>query len=194
MSTNSQTQQGRGALEVRDDGKYVLRFERRLAHPPDRVWGALTEPDRLRHWFPTDIEGERKAGARIRFVFREGEGPTEEMSEVLEDTAPKTLDGEITDLDEPRLLAYTWGDEALRWELRPDGDGCLLAFTHTFDARGGNFRHPEGPRKKGARDASGWELCLNGLEAVLDGRRIELDQEPDERWQGLYERYVREFG
>jgi uncharacterized protein YndB with AHSA1/START domain len=193
MSTNSQTQAGRGALEVRDDGKYVLRFQRRLAHPPDRVWRALTEPDQLRHWFPTDIEGEREVGARIRFVFREGGGPKEDMDEVLEDTTPKTLDGEITDLDEPRLLAYTWGEEELRWELRPDAEGCLLAFTHTFDELGGNFRHPEGPLKKGARDASGWDVCLDGLEAVLDGRPFELDRDTDERWQALYEGYVKRF-
>ena len=40
-----------GTLEERD-GRFVLRFERRLPHPPEEVWRALTEPDRMAAWFP----------------------------------------------------------------------------------------------------------------------------------------------
>jgi uncharacterized protein YndB with AHSA1/START domain len=32
------------------DGRYVLRFERRLNHPVEKVWAALTESDRLAEW------------------------------------------------------------------------------------------------------------------------------------------------
>jgi len=35
-----------GVVEQRD-GRTVLRFERRLRHPIERVWAALTEPARL---------------------------------------------------------------------------------------------------------------------------------------------------
>ncbi len=56
------------------DGRWELRFERSLDHPVDRVWTAITEPEGLAAWFPFDIEGERAAGAALRFVFREGEG------------------------------------------------------------------------------------------------------------------------
>ncbi|WP_432420569.1 SRPBCC domain-containing protein [Nocardia carnea] len=38
-----------------------------LAHPPAKVWRALTESEHLRHWFPADILGERRAGAEVRF-------------------------------------------------------------------------------------------------------------------------------
>ena len=120
-----------GTLEVRDDGKYVLRFERRLAHPPEKVWAALTEPDQLRRWFPTDIEGERRPGAPIRFVFREDAPSAADMPELLEHD-PQDLDGEFTEFDPPRLLAYRWGDEHLRWELEPTAEGCRLAFAQTF--------------------------------------------------------------
>ena len=58
------------------DGRWQLRFTRKLAHPPEKVWRALTEPEHLAAWFPTDIEGERAPGAELRFVFRNGEGPT----------------------------------------------------------------------------------------------------------------------
>ncbi len=31
----------------------TLIFERRLSHPVDRVWEAITDPDVLIHWFPS---------------------------------------------------------------------------------------------------------------------------------------------
>src|SRR3712207_7693038 len=49
----------------------------------------------------------------------------------------RSLDGVITELEPPRVFAYSWGDDLLRWELRPAGDGCLLILTHTFDDRAG---------------------------------------------------------
>src|SRR3954467_8673001 len=38
-----------GTLETRD-GRHVMRYERRLAHPVERVWAALTEPSELSGW------------------------------------------------------------------------------------------------------------------------------------------------
>ena len=176
-----------GALEVRDDGKYVLRFERRLAHSPERVWRALTEPEELRQWFPTDIEGERRLGAKLRFVFRDDAPKAADMPELLEHD-PVDLDGELTEFDPPRVLAYTWGDEHLRWELEPTADGCRLAFAHTFDERSG-IPHPAGVLRRAARDASGWEVCLDALEGTLKGSQ----GEPGGQWKPLYERYVEKF-
>jgi uncharacterized protein YndB with AHSA1/START domain len=187
MATNSQTEAGRGTLEVRDDGKYALRFERHFAHTPGRVWRALIEPEQLRHWFPTDIEGERRLGARLRFVFREDAPTAEDMPELLEHD-PVELEGEFTQFDPPRLLAYTWGDEDLRWELDPVEDGCRLVFTSLFD-EGSGIPHPAGPRHMAARDASGWDACLANLGALLDGS----SPPPEDRWRELYEDYVERF-
>jgi uncharacterized protein YndB with AHSA1/START domain len=64
-----------GKLEERD-GRWQLTFVRRLPHPPEKVWRAITEPDHLDAWFPTTIEGERAPGAELQFRFREDEGPT----------------------------------------------------------------------------------------------------------------------
>src|SRR3954454_1806459 len=134
MTTRTRGTSADGTLEVRDDGKYVLRFERHLSHPAEKVWGALTEPEQLRRWFPTDIEGERRLGAKIRFVFRDDAPRAADMPELLEH-APEDPDGEFTEFDPPRLLAYTWGEEDLRWELEPTNEGSRLAFSHTFDER-----------------------------------------------------------
>ena len=147
------------------DGRTVLRFERRLSHPVEKVWRAVTEPAQLSHWFPSDMEMDFRPGGKIRFVFREGEG--------------EDLDGEILELDPPRVFAYTWGDSVLRWELRPDGHGCLLTFTHTFD-----------DRPSAASFATGWALCLEGLDSLLAGERPGASLE---RWPDLHEGYVERF-
>ncbi|MDF3294309.1 SRPBCC family protein [Streptomyces silvisoli] len=178
---------GMGALEVRDDGRYVLRFERFLAHSPERVWRALTEADQLRQWFPCDIEGERELGAKIHFAFR-GDAPrAEDMPEILTKD-PEDLDGTFTAFDPPRLLAYTWGEEDLRWELEPTEGGCRLVFTHGFTEHSG-IPHPAGPRKKAARTAAGWDVCLATLEALLN----DDDTPPANLWPQLYGHYVTTF-
>ena len=52
----------------------VLRYERRLAHPRERVWRALTDDAELAAWFPTTIEGERQNGARAPLLVPAGRG------------------------------------------------------------------------------------------------------------------------
>jgi uncharacterized protein YndB with AHSA1/START domain len=149
------------------DGRAVLSFERRLAHRPEKVWRAITEPAELAHWFPATIEGDREVGAVLRFVHPGGEGPT--------------LEGEVTEFDPPRVFAYTWGESLLRLELRPDGEGCILLFTQTFDER-----------SSAASYAVGWESCLDALALALDGTPV--DQVMPDRYPERHEAYVESFG
>jgi uncharacterized protein YndB with AHSA1/START domain len=142
-----------------------LRFERRLAHPPEKVWRALTDKAELAHWFPARIEGAREAGAELRFFFAEGE-PTR---------------GRISVFEPPRVLEYTWEGDLLRWELRPEGTGCLLVFTTL-----------PGDRAHVSRDATGWHFCLDNLEAAIDGRPgAGFDKE---RFSELNAEYAARFG
>jgi predicted 3-demethylubiquinone-9 3-methyltransferase (glyoxalase superfamily)/uncharacterized protein YndB with AHSA1/START domain len=127
------------------EGRTVLRFERRLGHPPERVWAALTELDDLRHWHPSPFELERRPGGTIHFLPPEGGA---------------FGDGRVAAYERPRLLVYSWGEDELRWELEPRDGGTLLTLTHTFD-----------DHLKAARDAAGWELCLTALGDVLSGAR-----------------------
>jgi uncharacterized protein YndB with AHSA1/START domain len=151
-------------------GKSVLRFERWLAHTPEKVFRALTDPDELRHWFPAAMEADLRPGAPIRFTFEE-----------YDDEAPG---GEVLEVDPPKLFVYTWGDDVLRWEIVPDGDGCRLFFSQTI-AEGGS----SGGLPGSARNAAGWHVCLAGLAARLDGSRA-----PDVEWFPLFEAYVERFG
>jgi len=150
------------------DGRTVLRMERRLSHPPEKVWRALTEPAHISEWFPSDMEMDLRHGGTIRFVFRAGEGPT--------------MEGAIKELDPPKVFAYTWGEELLRWELHPDGDGTLLVLEHSFADH------------YGAADfAAGWHTCINALAALLASRPVPLDADPFQIHQ-LHEQYVHVLG
>jgi uncharacterized protein YndB with AHSA1/START domain len=150
----------------------TLRYERHLAHPPEKVWRALTDPAELSHWFPQDLEGTFAPGARLRFQFR-GEPP------VLGGKVIDHFTGEVLEIDPPRLLAYSWSGDVLRWTLTPDGDGCLLVFTDTFAEHG-----------KAARDGAGWSVCLEALDAHLDGK----PRPEGNRWREFYDRYAGRFG
>jgi uncharacterized protein YndB with AHSA1/START domain len=156
-----------GELEQVGD-RWQLRFTRRLRHSPVKVWRALTESRHLAAWFPTDIQGERAAGARLRFVFRTNEGPS--------------IDGQMLVFDPPTTLEFRWGsDETLRFEFLPDGEGCLLTFVNTFSERG-----------KAARDAAGWHTCLDFLACHLDEQPAPFTSQ--ERWQAVHPTYAERFG
>ncbi|SEE84046.1 SRPBCC family protein [Jiangella alba] len=130
-----------------DGDRSVLRMERRFRHPRAQVWRALTEPGHLSQWFPARVEFALEAGADVSFDWGDGSGPA--------------VDGRVTEVSPGRLLAFTWGDELLRFALRDDGDGCLLEFTHVFDDRYG-----------AASFASGWSQCFVGLGQVLAGEPV----------------------
>ncbi len=132
-----------------DGPRYTLLFERRLPHPPEKVWRVLTERELLRQWFPCDVEGEWRVGAKLRFTFLHGEG---------EGLSDEELRGEVLKADPPHHLEFRWGDHFYECRLIPEGDGCRLVFSDSFtDA------------SSGARNAAGWELCLENLDLLLEG-------------------------
>ncbi|MGZ4392107.1 MAG: SRPBCC domain-containing protein [Gaiellaceae bacterium] len=47
------------------DGEGVVRMEDRLDTGIDDLWGALTDPDRLAHWYG-EVEGELPQGGEFR--------------------------------------------------------------------------------------------------------------------------------
>jgi uncharacterized protein YndB with AHSA1/START domain len=154
------------------DGRTVLEMERRLDHPVARVWRAITDPAELHHWFPADVEGDFAVGGTIRFPWRTADWPVGE--------------GEVLEFDPPRVFGFTWGEETMRFELRPDGDDrCVMRFRHVFDNRAG-----------AADFAAGWHVCFEALDAVLDGAPVPLppDGEETPRWKELHEQYLSQLG
>ncbi|HEY2638024.1 MAG TPA: SRPBCC domain-containing protein [Solirubrobacteraceae bacterium] len=141
-----------------DGNHYVLRFERILDHSPTAVWPALTTNEGLAAWFPARASFEARVGARMTFFF--------------DDHDMDAPDGEVLEVVEPEVFAFAWGDDVLRFELAPEGAGTRLAFTHRFADRG-----------MAARQAAGWEHCLDRL-AGVEGESMAT----------LLERYAVEFG
>ena len=88
------------------DGRSVLRFERLFAHPPERVWRALTEQGALEAWHPTPFELDPEVGGQVRYVSGEG--------------MPQMPAGLVLAYERPALLAYTWGEDELRWSSRSE--------------------------------------------------------------------------
>lgn len=152
-------------------GNPVLRFERRFAHPMAKVWKAITDPAEMGHWFPGAVETELKVGAPIRFTFPQ-EAPLD-----------GARGGEILEYDPPKVYAFRWNRDVLRFELVPDGDGCRLYFSQTLG--GGEIG-----RLGAGRNAAGWDHCLDALLAWLDGR----EAEPFTRWMPAMDHYVDRFG
>jgi uncharacterized protein YndB with AHSA1/START domain len=164
------TQEGQalyGTLETTAGGEPQLRFQRVFHHPQEKVWRAITEPAQLAHWFPTTIDGERAAGARLRFEFPKDQLPA--------------FDGEMLVFDPPRVMELRWGPDTLRLELHPVAEGTLLILLDTLEELG-----------KAARDGAGWHTCLDGLAALLDHKNNPPDA--TERWREVHSTYVTDFG
>jgi uncharacterized protein YndB with AHSA1/START domain len=149
-----------GSFETVDD-RPALLFERHFDHSVDRVWRALTEPDELSRWFVAPIEWGPEVGERFESYGQSGE---------------------VTELDPPHVLGYAWGGERFRFELRPEGHGSLLDFTHVFDERA-----------LGAQHAAGWETYFKRLDAHLAGDFLSAE-EAHEGVAEIHERYAGRFG
>ena len=142
----------------------TLVFERQLSHPVDRVWQAITERDELGHWFPSKVVvDELAAGAEMSFEF-----------ENMPLDAPSTMAGRVTEFDPPRVFAFYWGEDHLRFELDPVDGGCALRLTVAL-----------GTLDKAARDAAGWHVCLDRLEQHLGAEGVGGE------WRGYYDEYQR---
>jgi uncharacterized protein YndB with AHSA1/START domain len=137
-----------GRLIDRGDGFYDIVLERRIRKPIEKVWAALTVPERIADWFTT-AELDPRVGGHYRLRFG-GEGGD--------------VDGVITAFEPPRLLAHTWPhethpDSVVRYELSPDGDGCRLTLTQTALSRVGLNALP------------GWHTFLEALPGAAEGVR-----------------------
>ena len=68
-------------LEI--DGRPAVRFERIYDHPVARVWAAVTEPEEMRHWFPSpEVRHDGRTGGSIT-VSGDPYSPDPKTSRVL---------------------------------------------------------------------------------------------------------------
>lgn len=145
-----ETQEAPGEITVRDDALQVV-FHRHYAKPIERVWAAITTPERLADWL-ADAEIDLRPGGRIHFNWNNG---------------AHTMEGRVLVCDAPTAFSYTWTidgrETVVRFDLKPDGDGCWLTLTHSgLNPKGGG-------QSGGVR--SGWHAHLEGLPDAIEGRK-----------------------
>jgi uncharacterized protein YndB with AHSA1/START domain len=184
MSTKStpRDQLAAGTVEELSDGRHVLRFERRFAHPVERVWNALTRPEQITEWFSEgNVKLDLVEGGRYDIDVT---GPPELVDAIVEVAGAEHLSTRDTVLriDPMTRFEHTFGgsaDSVVRWDLRPDGDGCRLTLTHTL---------VPGPEMGGdARALAGWHTCLERMGQSLDGTPVRWGRA---RWEEHRARYL----
>ncbi|HUB05946.1 MAG TPA: SRPBCC family protein [Myxococcales bacterium] len=163
---------GPASAEVRKEGAtWTLVLVRDLAHPPAKVWQALTDPEQLRQWAP--FEADRNLGTL----------GTAKLSTV---GAPLVSETRVKRADAAKALEYQWGGGDIRWELEPRGEGTRLTLWAQID------------RAWVAMGAAGWHVCLEVMDRLLEGRPIGRIAGPAAMkfggWQRLTGEYAKLFG
>ena len=137
---------------VLSGGVALVAFERRLAHPVDAVWAALTESDHLAAWLGRGAVEPRLGG---EVAVRTGPEHRADLQ--------RLMTGRVLVWEPPRVLEHEWlqpglGVSVVRYELEADAGGTILRLTHRRSATPGAF---------GGR--AGWHAYLDRLSAHLDG-------------------------
>jgi len=174
-----------GTLTTTSDG-YALRFERDLNHPVDKVWAALTQPERMKGWLSEQAEVDLRVGGLVHFHDHQNFG-------------------HITDLKDRSVIAFEWkGSDwdggIVRWEIAPSNGGTHLVLTHEMppmsDAEAEQFEkdHPGLPDgwHPVSSTLAGWHEIVDRLGRALDGDADESFDVRHARWAKLNEHYKKE--
>ena len=145
-----------------------VRFERHYPRAPEKVWRALTDPERLADWMG------------VSYVEPHVGGRFETMLDGI-----KPMRGEVLIWDPPKTLELHWSnahapDATVRYELMPEADGTKLIFTH---------RHM--PYATCALMLPGWHTFFARLARALEDE-APPDFEP--RWRQMQAVYVEHYG
>ena len=137
--------------QMRRTGERVeITFHRRYARSIDKVWAALTVPERIADWFAEVETLDLRLGGAIHLRF-----PAVDVR----------IQGVITAYEPPRRLTWTWphaegGESSVSFQLEPDGDGCRLTLVES------GLKLSDGPG-----NAAGWHAHLEAVEDACDGVR-----------------------
>lgn len=128
----------------------AIEHEAVYPHSPERVWRALVDPTELAAWLmPNDFAPE--VGREFKL-----ETGADEIG---------TIEAEVLEIDEPRLLRCRWsggfGDTEVTFELAAEADGTRLRVRHD------GWSEPPAAERAGFDD--GWKQKLNqDIPRVLD--------------------------
>jgi uncharacterized protein YndB with AHSA1/START domain len=138
------------------------RIERtiELAHPPEKVWAALTTAEGLGTWFGNRAEVDLRVGGEAKLSWDDG------------DSATLTIER----LEPPHVFGYTWRVYGLpesdprrtyvEFTLEPAGTGTTLTVVESGFAQLPADDHQVGY----SANTEGWTHELGELVAYLDGQ------------------------
>jgi uncharacterized protein YndB with AHSA1/START domain len=133
-------------------------IERDLAHPPERVWRALTQPHLIAEWLMQND-----------FVLRQGHA-----FQFRADYLPNgVLDCEVVTVEPNRTLAYTWNSKSDNPAFSLES---VVTFTLTPSDSGTHLRVEQAgfrPDQKQAYGGAkfGWQKFLENLDQVVARHR-----------------------
>ena len=119
--------------------------EREVAHPPEKIWRALTQPHLIEEWL---MKNDFKPVVNHSFNFRADWG---------------AVDCQVLAVEPNKTLSYTWGayglESVVTWTLTPTGAGARLRMEQS------GFRPDQQQAYQGAK--GGWQMFFANLEQVL---------------------------
>ncbi|HEY4343768.1 MAG TPA: SRPBCC domain-containing protein [Parvibaculum sp.] len=119
--------------------------EREIAHPPEKIWRALTEPHLIEEWL---MKNSFKPVAGHRFDLHADWGGVE---------------CEVVTIEPQKTLSYTWAahglDSVVTWTLTPTNAGTRLRMEQT------GFLPDQQMAYRGA--TAGWPRFFAALEQVV---------------------------
>lgn len=147
----------------------TIRFERLLPGPIERVWEYLTDAEKRGEWLAAG-EMELHMGGKVELIFNHNnltphdDVPPEKYNDM---GGESRLHGQITQLDPPRLLSYTWEESSapgseVTFELEEEGEHVRLTLTH---------RHLGENRDTLTSVGAGWHTHLDIMTDKLNGRK-----------------------
>jgi uncharacterized protein YndB with AHSA1/START domain len=138
-----------GEVSVAGDTLQIV-FRRHLRAPVEKVWAALTTPERLADWI-ANAEIDLRVGGILRL---DGNGMNKDEMRITLCEPPRTF-----------ALAWTIGprESLVRFDLAPEADGCELTLTHS------------GVPTMAANARAGWHALLEALPDAVEGRSTPWD-------------------
>ena len=128
-----------------------------VAHPPARVWAALTTAEGLGAWFGNEATIDLRPGGSARMTWTNG----------------FAVDMRVERVEEPTVFGFTWQIEELpdddprrtyvEFTLEPAGGGTRLTVVET------GFETTSDPAGNLESHRTGWNSELDKLVALLDG-------------------------
>jgi uncharacterized protein YndB with AHSA1/START domain len=123
----------------------TVTVEREFAHPPEKIWRALTQPHLIEAWL---MKNDFVPALHHRFKLSADWG---------------SVDCEVLEIEPNRSLSYTWAamglDSVVTWTLTPAGAGTHLKVEQT------GFQPGQDAAYNGAK--YGWNKFTTALDEVL---------------------------